>query len=57
MSNPEMVRRRRANPFDGFLFALSRLLEEQMIRRMSDNDRIVSRSMDDMWFEEDAANQ
>jgi type I restriction enzyme R subunit len=51
-NDPEVVRLRQANPFDRFQLGLRRLLEALMIQRMSDNDRIVSRYMDDKAFED-----
>lgn len=54
MGTPAVVRLRRANPFDKFQLGLRQVLEELMIQRMSENDKIVSRYMDDKAFEDAA---
>ena len=51
VNTPEVVRLRQANPFDKFQLGLRQLLEDLMIRRMGENDRIVTRYMDDKAFE------
>jgi type I restriction enzyme R subunit len=38
------------NPFDKFQLGLRQMIEDIMIQRMSDNDRIVTRYMDDKEF-------
>ena len=53
-NTPEVIRLRQANPFDKFQLGLRRLLEDLMIQRMSENDKIVSRYMDDKAFEDAA---
>ena len=53
-NTPEVVRLRQANPFDKFQLGLRRVLEDLMIQRMSENDKIVSRYMDDKAFEDAA---
>lgn len=53
-NSPEVVRLRRANPFDKFQLGLRQMLEDLMIQRMGENDRIVSRYMDDKAFEDAA---
>lgn len=53
-NSPEVVRLRQANPFDKFQLGLRRMLEELMIQRMSENDKIVTRYMDDKSFEDAA---
>lgn len=53
-NTPEVVRLRQANPFDKFQLGLRQMLEDLMIQRMSENDRIVSRYMDDKAFEDAA---
>jgi type I restriction enzyme R subunit len=53
-NNPEVVRLRQANPFDKFQLGLRRMLEDLMIQRMSENDKIVTRYMDDKSFEDAA---
>jgi type I restriction enzyme, R subunit len=52
--SPEVVRLRRANPFDKFQLGLRQMLEDLMIQRMRENDKIVSRYMDDKAFEDAA---
>ncbi|MGC8774808.1 MAG: type I restriction endonuclease subunit R [Chlorobaculum sp.] len=54
VNTPEVVRLRQANPFDKFQLGLRKLLEELMIRRMGENDKIVTRYMDDKAFEDAA---
>ena len=49
-SNEQVVKLRRANPFDKFQLGLRKLLEDLMVQRMSDNDKIVTRYMDDKAF-------
>lgn len=53
-NTPEVVRLRQANPFDKFQLGLRQMLEDLMIQRMSENDKIVSRYMDDKTFEDAA---
>ena len=50
-NNEQVVKLRRANPFDKFQLGLRQLLENLMIQRMADNDKIVTRYMDDKEFE------
>ncbi|MCI0421539.1 MAG: hypothetical protein L0387_26345 [Acidobacteria bacterium] len=45
-----MIKLRRANPFDKFQLGLRQLIEEPMVQRMADNDKIVTRYMDDKEF-------
>lgn len=52
--SPEVVQLRRANPFDKFQLGLRQMLEDLMIQRMGENDKIVSRYMDDKAFEDAA---
>ncbi len=49
-SNEQVVKLRRANPFDKFQLGLRQLIEDLMVQRMSDNDKIVTRYMDDKEF-------
>lgn len=49
-----VVQLRQANPFDRFQLGLRKMIEELMIQRMSENDKIVSRYMDDKEFGEAA---
>lgn len=51
-NSPEVVRLRQANPFDKFQLGLRQMLEDLMIQRMGENDKIVSRYMDDKVFED-----
>jgi type I restriction enzyme, R subunit len=51
-NSPEVVRLRQANPFDKFQLGLRQVLEDLMIQRMGENDKIVSRYMDDKVFED-----
>lgn len=53
-NSPEVIRLRQANPFDKFQLGLRQMLEDLMIQRMSENDKIVSRYMDDKSFEDAA---
>ncbi|ACT09041.1 protein of unknown function DUF450 [Dickeya chrysanthemi Ech1591] len=53
-NSPEVIRLRQANPFDKFQLGLRQMLEDLMIQRMSENDKIVSRYMDDKAFEDAA---
>lgn len=49
-ANEQVVKLRRANPFDKFQLGLRQLIEDLMIERMADNDKIVTRYMDDKEF-------
>jgi len=49
-ANEQVVKLRRANPFDKFQLGLKQLIENLMIERMADNDKIVTRYMDDREF-------
>ena len=48
--NEKVIQLRQANPFDKFQLALRQLIEELMIQRMGENDKIVTRYMDDKEF-------
>lgn len=50
----QVVKLRQANPFDKFQLGLRQMIEELMIQRMSDNDKIVTRYMEDKEFGEAA---
>ncbi|MBF0311671.1 MAG: type I restriction endonuclease subunit R, partial [Magnetococcales bacterium] len=50
-TNPKVINMRQANPFDKFQLGLRKMVEDMMIQRMSENDRIVTRYMDDKDFE------
>lgn len=49
-NNDQIVKLRQANPFDKFQLGLRQMIEDLMIQRMSDNDEIVTRYMDDKAF-------
>jgi type I restriction enzyme R subunit len=49
-ANEQVVKLRRANPFDKFQLGLRPLIEDLMVQRMADNDKIVTRHMDDKEF-------
>lgn len=49
--NEQVIQLRRANPFDKFQLGLRKLIEEFMMQRMSENDKIVTRYMEDQDFE------
>jgi type I restriction enzyme, R subunit len=49
-TSQQVVKLRRANPFDKFQLGLRQLVENLMVERMADNDRIVTRYMDDKDF-------
>lgn len=49
-ANEQVVQLRRANPFDRFQLGLRQLIEDLMVQRMADNDKIVTRYMDDKEF-------
>jgi type I restriction enzyme R subunit len=49
-NSDKVVKLRQANPFDKFQLGLRQMIEELMIQRMSDNDKIVTRYMDDKEF-------
>ncbi len=49
-ANEQVVKLRRANPFDKFQLGLRQLIEDLMVQRLADNDKIVTRYMDDKEF-------
>ncbi len=49
-NNQQIVQLRQANPFDKFQLGLKQLLDDLMVQRMADNDKIVTRYMDDKEF-------
>jgi len=53
-SNYQIIKLRQANPFDKFQLGLRKILEEFMVQRMTDNDKIVTRYMDDKEFGNEA---
>ena len=50
-NSPQVIQLRQANPFDKFQLGLRKMLEDLMIQRMNENDKIVTRYMDDKAFE------
>ncbi|MBI2516987.1 MAG: type I restriction endonuclease subunit R [Opitutae bacterium] len=46
----QVIKLRRANPFDKFQLGLRQLIEALMVQRMGENDQIVTRYMDDKEF-------
>jgi type I restriction enzyme R subunit len=55
-ADEQVIKLRRANPFDKFQLGLRQLLEDLMVQRMADNDKIVTRYMDDKAFGDEAFN-
>ena len=49
-TDDQVIKLRRANPFDKFQLGLRHLIENLMVQRMTDNDKIVTRYMDDKEF-------
>lgn len=49
-SNEQVIKLRLANPFDNFKLGLRQIIEDLMVQRMADNDKIVTRYMDDKEF-------
>jgi type I restriction enzyme R subunit len=49
-TDEQVIKLRRANPFDKFQLGLKQLIENLMVERMADNDKIVTRYMDDREF-------
>ena len=54
VKDEKVIRTARANPFDKFQMGIRKLIEDLMIQRMADNDRIVTRYMDDHEFQNSA---
>ncbi len=52
--NEQVIKLRRANPFDKFQLGLRQLIDTLMVQRMADNDKIVTRYMDDKDFGSEA---
>ena len=50
ITNEQVIKLRRANPFDKFQLGLRQLIDDLMVQRMAENDRIVTRYMDDKDF-------
>jgi type I restriction enzyme R subunit len=51
LKHPHVVQTARANPLDKFQLGIRKLIEELMVQRMTDNDKIVTRYMDDQDFQ------
>ncbi len=52
--NEQIIQTARANPLDKFELGIRKLIEDLMIERMTENDRIVSRYMADSEFQSSA---
>lgn len=52
--NDQIIRTRRANPLDKFALGIRKVIEEMFVQRMADNDKIVTRYMDDAEFQNTA---
>ena len=53
-ANIQMIQTAMANPLDKFQLGVRKLIEELMIQRMTENDKIVTRYMDDGDFQRTA---
>lgn len=51
VGNAQVIQTARANPLDKFQLGVRKLVEDLMIQRMSENDKIVTRYMDDGEFQ------
>lgn len=49
--NEQIIQTALANPLDKFQLGIRKLIEDLLIQRMADNDRIVTRYMDDSEFQ------
>ena len=54
VKDEKVIQTARANPLDKFQLGIRKLIEELMILRMADNDKIVTRYMDDQEFQNSA---
>lgn len=53
--NEQIIKTAQANPqFEKFQLGIRKLIEEMMIQRMGENDKIVTRYMDDAEFQNSA---
>ena len=50
-NNSQVIQTAMANPLDKFQLGVRKLIEELMIQRMTENDKIVTRYMDDREFQ------
>lgn len=53
-ASQQVIQTAMANPLDKFLLGIRPLIETLMIQRLSENDRIVTRYMDDPAFQNTA---
>ena len=53
-SNSQVIQTAMANPLDKFQLGVRKLIEDLMIQRMAENDKIVTRYMDDSDFQRTA---
>jgi len=53
-ASPQVIQTAMANPLDKFLLGIKPLIESLMIQRLSENDKIVTRYMDDQTFQNTA---
>ena len=49
-----MIKTALANPLDKFALGIRKLVEDSMMQRMAQNDKIVTRYMDDQQFQDAA---
>ena len=49
--DPQVIQTALANPLDKFQLGIRRFIEEVMVQRMDENDKIVTRYMDDPEFQ------
>ena len=54
VNDEQVIQTARANPLDKFQLGIRKLIEEFMVQRMADNDKIVTRYMDDQEFQNSA---
>jgi len=52
--NEQVIKTALANPLDKFQMGIRKLIEEMMVQRMGENDKIVTRYMDDTAFQDAA---
>lgn len=50
-NNPQVIQTALANPLDKFQLGIRKLIEDFMVQRMGENDKIVTRYMDDQEFQ------
>ena len=54
IANAQVIQTAKANPLDKFQLGVRKLIEDLMIQRMGENDKIVTRYMDDGEFQRSA---